>query len=300
VVLQPDYPNARYNLGVALGDAEQYTEAIDHLQHVIAAEPQRAEAYNSLGYLFSRQRQPQKAVEYYERALQFQPDYAQAHFNLGMTLLQLGNYQRGWAEYDWRWRTGQFTPYIDVQALRRRRTNTSLSLSLSLSRSPSLSAPPRVGIVWAGSPTHSNDRHRSCPLQEWLPLLGVPGMAFYSLQKGERSRDLTQLPHDIAVHDLEPLLGDCGDLAVLLDQLDIVISVDTSVAHVAGAIGKQVWTLLSYVPDWRWGLAGETTPWYPTMLLFRQEQPGDWAGVMTRVTATLQDWQCRRGKAPCE
>ena len=390
VVLQPDYPNARYNLGVALGDAEQYAEAIDHLQHVIAAEPQRAEVYNSLGYLFSRQRQPQHAMEHYERALQLQPDYAQAHFNLGMTLLQLGDYQRGWTEYDWRWRTGQFTPfqsphpqwdgrpipdktllihteqgvgdavqfarylswaaqrckrlilvcrtdlmplfatipgiaqireagqigvaefdtylpllslprvygttldtipadipYIDVQAIRRRKTNPSLPMS----RSPSLSAQPKVGIVWAGSPTHSNDRHRSCPLQEWLPLLGVPGMAFYSLQKGERSRDLAQLPHDIAIHDLEPLLGDYGDLAVLLDQLDIVISVDTSVAHVAGAIGKQVWTLLSYVPDWRWGLAGETTPWYPAMRLFRQEQPGDWAGVMTRLTATLQDWQ---------
>src|SRR5262249_51597866 len=124
-------------------------------------------------------------------------------------------------------------PYIDAQAIRRRKTNRSFSLS----RSPSLSAQPKVGIVWAGSPTHSNDRHRSCPLQEWLPLLRTSRVEFYSVQKGEHSRELAQLPQDIAVHDLEPLLGDYGDLAVLLDQLDVVISVDTSVAHVAGVLG---------------------------------------------------------------
>jgi hypothetical protein len=93
----------------------------------------------------------------------------------------------------------------------------------------------------------------------------------------------------MTVRDLDPLLGDYGDLAVLLDQLDLAISVDTSVAHVAGALGKPVWTLLSYVPDWRWMLEGETTPWYPTMRLFRQAQPGDWAGVMERVAWALRE-----------
>lgn len=391
VALQPDFPNARYNLGVALGDAEQFVEAVDHLQHVIATEPERAEAYNSLGYLLSRQRQPQKAVEYYERAIQLQPDYAQAHFNLGVTLLQLGDYRRGLVEYDWRWRTEQFTPfqaphpqwdgqpipdktllihteqgagdavqfarylplaaqrckkiilvcrgdliplfatipgvaeirkagrinvaefdtylpllslprvfgttletipaavpYLDIHAVRRRKGGEG---SPSLSQFSSLSGTDRfkVGLVWAGSPTHQNDRHRSCQLRDFLPVLHTPGCEFYSVQKGERSREIGELPAGITVHDLAPLLGDYGDLAVLLEQLDLVITVDTSVAHVTGALGKPVWTLLSYVPDWRWMLEGETTPWYPTMRLFRQAQPGDWAGVMARVAQALEE-----------
>ena len=115
----------------------------------------------------------------------------------------------------------------------------------------------------------------------------IPEVAFYSLQKGVRHEDLTDLPSHIQVHDLEPQLGDFGDLAVIIDQLDLVISVDSSVAHMAGALGKKVWTLLSHVADWRWMLEGETTPWYPTMRLFRQTRPGDWSGVIERVTESL-------------
>ena len=111
VALQADYPQARYNLGVALGDAEAYDEAIAHLQQVVQAEPEHAEAYNGLGYLWGRQRHPAHAVACFEQAIALQPDYAQAHFNLGLTLLQLGDYPRGFAEYEWRWQTGQFTPF---------------------------------------------------------------------------------------------------------------------------------------------------------------------------------------------
>jgi ADP-heptose:LPS heptosyltransferase len=93
------------------------------------------------------------------------------------------------------------------------------------------------------------------------------------------------------VQDLAPSLQDFGDLAVLLEQLDLVITVDTSVAHLAGALGKPVWTLLSAVPDWRWGLTGDTTPWYPTMRLFRHTRPGDWAEVITRVAQALCAWR---------
>lgn len=169
-------------------------------------------------------------------------------------------------------------PYLDVQTIRRRKANTAV-----LPPSPHR----RVGIVWAGSPTHANDRHRSCPLPEWLPVLQTPHTAFYSLQKDGSSRGLAELSDGCTLQDLDPLLGDYGDLTLLIDQLDLVISVDTSVAHVAGALGRPVWTLLSYVPDWRWLLEGEITPWYPTMRLFRQGRPGDWAGVMTRVAAAL-------------
>ena len=93
------------------------------------------------------------------------------------------------------------------------------------------------------------------------------------------------------MQDLASSLHDFGDLAVILDQLDLVITVDTAVAHMAGALGKPVWVLLHEVPDWRWGLAGETTPWYPTMRLFRQARAGDWPEVMTRVAQALMEWQ---------
>jgi hypothetical protein len=173
-------------------------------------------------------------------------------------------------------------PYLDMEAIRRRKGRAG-----SLSQSPS--SFPKVGLVWAGSPTHQNDRHRSCALRAFLPVLQTPDVEFYSLQKGERSREIAELPPGITVYDLDPLLGDYGDLAILLDQLDLIISVDTSVVHVAGALGKPVWTVLSYVPDWRWMLEGESTPWYPTMQLFRQTQPDDWAEVMGWVVKALAE-----------
>jgi ADP-heptose:LPS heptosyltransferase len=112
-------------------------------------------------------------------------------------------------------------------------------------------------------------------------------MDFFSLQKGDRARDLAALPADCRVEDLEAASVDFGDTALALHTLDLLISVDTSVAHLAGAFGRPVWTLLSEVPDWRWGLSGDTTPWYPSMRLFRQERRGDWAGVMRRVVEAL-------------
>ena len=122
-----------------------------------------------------------------------------------------------------------------------------------------------------------------------MPILRIPEFAFYSLQKGVRREDLAQLPSHIQVHDLVLQLGDFGDLAVIIDQLDLVIIVDSSVAHLAGALGKKAWTLLNHVAEWSWMLEGETTPWYPTMRLFRQTQPGDWSGVIERVTEALSD-----------
>jgi hypothetical protein len=172
------------------------------------------------------------------------------------------------------------TPYFDVAAIRRRKSTGGLP------QLPSAS-PLKVGLVWPGSPTHRHDRRRSCTLQTFEPLLRVPGVTFFSVQKGKRSHELAALPADIVVHDLEPYLQDFGDLEVVLAQLDLVITVDTSVAHLAGALARPVWTLLSAVPDWRWGLIGESTPWYPTMRLFRQTRPGQWGEVVARVAQVL-------------
>ena len=142
----------------------------------------------------------------------------------------------------------------------------------------------KVGIVWAGSPGNQNDRNRSCNFSDFSSILKIPGIAFYSLQKGS---EITNLG---GVQDLSGKLNDFADTSAIIEQLDLVITVDTSVAHLAGALGKPVWVLLSFVADWRWMLEREDSPWYPTMRLFRQTQPGDWNGVFEKVAVALENW----------
>ena len=142
----------------------------------------------------------------------------------------------------------------------------------------------RVGLVWAGNPRQINDSNRSCRLADLSPLLSVPGVVFYSLQVGAAS---AQAVGSVLI-DHTADLRDYADTAALVANLDVVISVDTSVAHLAGAMGKPVWTLLSFVPDFRWAHEREDTPWYPTMRLFRQPRPGDWHSVATRVWEELR------------
>jgi ADP-heptose:LPS heptosyltransferase len=146
-------------------------------------------------------------------------------------------------------------------------------------------------VVWAGSPTYRNDRQRSCHLQDFAPVFKTAGIEFFSLQKGEPSKELTELSPHVAVENLAPVLHGFGDTALLIDQLDLVITVDTAVAHLAGAMAKRVWVLLNYLPDWRWAPEQETSPWYPTMRLFRQEQAGDWSSVMQHVAEALAEWR---------
>jgi uncharacterized protein (TIGR03032 family) len=383
VALQAEFPNASYNLAIALGDAGNYPEAEDLLKQVVEAEPERAEAHNSLGFVAMRRRRPDDAIVSFERALAIDSDYAHAHRNLGMALLQKGELARGFAEYEWRWRgvegrrifgphpqwdgepilektlliyaeqgagdAIQFArflpaaakrckklivvcprdltpliaavdgvseireagavgvteydvylpllslprvfgttvetvpadiPYMDLAAIRRRKNPATLQRS----RPNSL----KVGFVWAGNPNNRLDRYRSCPLRALVPLLRVPGVDFYSLQKGERARDLSELPSDIRVRDMAPALNDFGDLALVMDRLDLIISVDTSVAHLAGALGRPVWTLLAHAPDWRWLLDRDDSPWYPSMKLFRQSREGDWEELVQRVEGALR------------
>jgi Flp pilus assembly protein TadD len=156
-----------------------------------------------------------------------------------------------------------------------------------------LEAPPetrlKVGIVWTGNLDNVHNRRRSCGLQAFLPILETPGIEFYSLQVGSRSQDLTNLPPSIRVQDLSHQLTDFTATAAAIAQLDLVITIDTSVAHLAGALGKPTWIVLTFVPDWRWFLSRLDSPWYPTMRLFRQDSPGDWAGVFTRVAQALKN-----------
>ena len=144
----------------------------------------------------------------------------------------------------------------------------------------------KVGIVWAGSKLHVNDLNRSIPLAAWAPLLGVEGVRFFSLQVGDAARRLADGPGRKVV-DLSALLTDYAETAAAVEQLDLVISVDTSVVHLAGALAKPTWVLLPWVPDWRWLRNREDSPWYPTLRLFRQPARSAWEPVMTRVTQEL-------------
>jgi tetratricopeptide (TPR) repeat protein len=143
----------------------------------------------------------------------------------------------------------------------------------------------KVGLVWSGNPRHNNDENRSIPLAELTPLFG-PAATFVSVQPFVRERDVAALAA-MSILDWGRELGDFADTAALLAALDLVITVDTSVAHLAGALGRPVWVLLPYVPDWRWLLEREDSPWYSSARLFRQHRPGDWPSLIRRVAQAL-------------
>ncbi|WP_250454964.1 hypothetical protein [Caballeronia sp. ATUFL_M2_KS44] len=161
----------------------------------------------------------------------------------------------------------------------------------------------KVGLVWAGSSrlgrvtdafiAFGDDRKRSLHLNKLLPLLRMPDIAFVSLQLGEPCAQLDELPSDLRPIDMTPHIRDFADTACIVDKLDLVISVDTSVAHLAGALGKPVWILNRLAGDWRWLLDREDSPWYPSARLFTQKTEGDWDEVIGRVVKRLE--HLRRG-----
>lgn len=152
----------------------------------------------------------------------------------------------------------------------------------------------KVGLVWAGNPEHGNDRYRSMPLQEFAPLIALPGIQWFSLQKGDAARQCQPGPAGLPIVDLSGLLHDYADTAAAISCLDLLICVDTAVAHLAGALGKPVWILLPEKDvDWRWLDGRRDSPWYSTMRLFRQA--ADRQAVMAEVAVAL--WQEIQGPA---
>jgi len=152
-----------------------------------------------------------------------------------------------------------------------------------------LPRPPlaRIGIAWSGDPLHHNDGNRSIPFKRFRSLIEGAARPFISLQKEVREIDRVVLAATPAVTNFARQIRDFADTAALIGEVDLVIAVDTSVAHLAGALGKPVWLLLPFAPDWRWLLERSDSPWYPTMRLFRQPRPGDWDAVFASVQAEL-------------
>ena len=163
-------------------------------------------------------------------------------------------------------------PYLFSDKTKRRYWKKKLSKKTKL----------RIGLVWSGSTTHKNDKNRSLLLKDLEPILHLP-FEFHSLQKEVRENDKTTLFKFKQVHKHQDKLNDFSDTAALIEEMDLIISVDTSVAHLAGAMGKDVWILLPFNPDYRWMLEKNNTLWYPTAILFRQNELNNWNNVIKNV-----------------
>ncbi|HEY1542444.1 MAG TPA: tetratricopeptide repeat-containing glycosyltransferase family protein [Xanthobacteraceae bacterium] len=174
-------------------------------------------------------------------------------------------------------------PYLHVRPAIAERWRQRLSHSAGL----------KVGLVWAGSPSHVNDFRRSIELERLKPLLDVNGTSFVSLQVGPRAADASNQPG--AITDISAALTDFAETAGAILNLDLVIAVDTAVVHLAGALDRPAWVMLPFSPDWRWLLDRDDSPWYPALRLYRQPQPGDWSSVITRVAADLRARVARGG-----
>jgi hypothetical protein len=167
-------------------------------------------------------------------------------------------------------------PYLDIDAGAAARWRKRLGSAAGI----------KVGLAWAGSAEHTNDRNRSIALERLGPLFAVPGPRRFSLQVGDRRADLAQaVPGNMT--DISDGLTDFAETAAAIAGLDLVISVDTAAAHLAGALAKPAWVMLPFVPDWRWLIGREDNPWYPTLWLFRQPRRGDWEAVVGRIGVAL-------------
>jgi hypothetical protein len=153
----------------------------------------------------------------------------------------------------------------------------------------------KVGIVWAGNPNYKGDQKRSLSLTALTPFAQLQETCFYSLQKGPATAEVATAPAGMQLIDLASELNDFATTAAVIANLDLVITVDTAVAHLAGAMGKTVWALIYSPPDWRWLLDREDSPWYPTMRLFRQASPGEWGPVIETVALELVREGMKRG-----
>jgi Tfp pilus assembly protein PilF len=150
---------------------------------------------------------------------------------------------------------------------------------------------PRVGLVWAGQPNNKNDHNRSIRLEQLAPLAAAKRVRFFSVQKGAASQQAKNPPAEMTITDFTAEIHNFADTAAMVSNLDLVITVDTAVVHVAGAIGRPVWIMVPIRPDWRWLIKGDATPWYPATRIFRQNERGNWGDVIERVSSELQRFQ---------
>jgi len=383
LALIPQHPVAHFNRGVALIKLGRYAEAVAANERAIAAAPDYATAWLNRGMALAQLRRFADAIASYGEVLARRKDSADAYFNRALALLTTGDYRRGFADYEWRWRrtgmpalksrgrrlwlgdfalagktillhaeqglgdTIQFARYAplvagagatvvlevqpELKSLLSRLDGVDAvvargeapppfdlhcplgSLPLALKTElqnvpapiPYLAADedrvkkwsaqigalpgPRIAVAWAGNPAHDNDRNRSIALSTLAPLFPLPGVgaSFISIQRELRGDDAAQLAAQPRLTHIGGALADFDDTAAVLSLCDLLITVDTAPAHLAGALGRPVFVLVPFAPDWRWTFDGDATPWYPTVRIFRQPALGDWNAAIARVAAAL-------------
>lgn len=380
LAIDPHYAPASFTRARVRLETHRYDDALDDLARVIAATPRDKLAHFHRGSALRALRRHEDALRAYAEAIDIDPDYAHAHCMRAFLCLSIGDFEAGWAEYEWRWRdsqldgsrrdfaqprwthgmpldgqtillypeqglgdTLQFCRYVPlVKALGARVVveapvelkvlfATLDGVDLLVARGdplppfdlhcPLLSLPlefrtdlssipahvpylradpvrvehwrgrlgasdrPRIGLVWSGNPLHLNDRNRSITLADLLPLLD-DCYEWISLQKVVRDEDRPTLDAS-PIRFVGDALTDFAETAALTEAMDAVISVDTSVAHLAGALGRPLAVMLPHTPDFRWLLDRDDSPWYPGARLFRQPEGGQWAPVVERIREAL-------------
>lgn len=415
----PQYAAAHNNLGALLVKQGRLTEAEQSIERALALSPDHGPSHNNLGALLVRQGKLAEAQSQLEQAVRHNPQHESAHTNLANTQLRQGNYEaastaldaslkinpayaearkaqsliwlllgdfeRGWPAYEWRWRCEEsglpsyaqplwdgspldgrtlllhaeqglgdtlhfvryagvikdksdgrivvvcqkallallertdgidelvpqggalpnydvWAPLLTVPGLLETRLETIPAAVGYLHADPDLvarwrdrlsgDASLKIGIAWQGNKDHQADLQRSVRLAQFAPLAAVPGVKLYSLQKGYGSEQIGELAGAFAVTELSPPLDEASgpfmDTAAVMQHLDLVISSDTAIAHLAGGLGVPVWVALNYSPDWRWLLDRGDSPWYPSMRLFRQPELGDWDSVFENMAQALR------------
>lgn len=380
VELDPKHATSWGNLGNSLRDQGRYDEATAALTKCLDLRPTDAEAAGNFALTFAAVGRHADALVWYDRSLAHRPDNGEVRFNRALTSLTLGDFARGWPEYEYRWQTDAMrgkkrtfpTPEWDgttdlsgrtllllpeqglgdfIQFVRFAKSLTDRGANVVVQTPPELAAltatvpgvgrviaadkaeltihthahllslphllkvnagnihgepymtPPadavakwkerlkavpgfKVGIVWQGNPMHTGDRWRSVPLMKFAPLAAVPGVTLCSVQKGHGREQMEDV--SFPMFDFGEELTDFTDTAGLLANLDLLITIDSAVTHLAGAIGTKVWTLIAANNDWRWMTDRTDTPWYQSMTLFRQPKVQDWDAVFTDVERELR------------
>jgi len=380
---KPDDIYFTYKRGTALAKLDRFEEALACFDQALEFEAANVDALNGRGNALSALSRAAEAIASYDRALTIAPETPESHWNRSLTLLRLGEFEEGWREYEWRWKTAnfpskirnfeqplwlgepslagktillhaeqgfgdtlQFGRYIPLVAGLGAKVIVEVQpslkcvfssvegaslvigvgedipafdfhcpmLSLPLALNTQLDTIPRnvpylnadanrtskfcdlrrqtgerlIGIAWAGRTTFGGDKTRSIGLERITPFLSVPGVRFVGIQKDLRPGDKEIIEKYPNLYWVGDQLMDFGDTAGLMSTLDLVISSDTSVVHLAGALGRPVWVLLEHTPDWRWLLDRVDSPWYPAARLFRQPNPGNWESVISAVIDELQ------------
>jgi tetratricopeptide (TPR) repeat protein len=386
LTLKPGPPELLNNRGNALLDLNRPDDALASFDRALALKPDYAEALVNRANALRDLNRSHDAIASCDAALALNPDLAEAHWNKGLEQLLLGDFEQGFAEYEWRWKragnaprdfgvpqwrgedvagktillhaeqgfgdTIQFLRYLPMLAARgvkivlevpdslmpligtvdgviamisRGQPHPPIDLhcplmSLPLAFGTTLATIPatvpylrapaerveawrarlpasgklRVGLVWSGKPTHRNDHNRSIAFERLTPLLAQPGIDFVSLQRDVREADAATLRNAAAVLCPDLDQADFADTAAIIETFDLVIAVDTAVAHLTGALRKPLWLLLPYSPDWPWMLECDDSSWYPGARLFRQPRIGDWDSVIGRVAEGLASFAATR------